>query len=330
MLYMACAKFGWSSQLFGRELAWLDHEAIDHYASRKLKEADALIALSGSGLNSGRKMKSLGRLYLCDRGSSHIRYQDRLLRDEYSLWGLTFRGIDPRGIAKEEAEYALADRILVPSDFAFDSFIQEGVPAHKLAKIPYGADLKRFSKIADPRSDRFQILYVGAISIRKGFLYLLQAFHRFRVPNKRLVVVGHMTSEVKGLLRQFSVENIHFLGVMNNSELSKLYSESHVFVLPTLEEGLSMVQGEALACGCPVISTQNSGGSNLFSSGEEGFIVPIQSPTAILECLNRLVEDNSLRERMSEKALKRVHSIGGWDNYGKQLELELRSLQNLM
>jgi alpha-maltose-1-phosphate synthase len=95
-------------------------------------------------------------------------------------------------------------------------------------------------------------------------------------------------------------------------------STSHVMVLPSIEEGLALVQGQALACGCPMISSENTGGADLFSHGIEGFFVPIRSADAIAERLQQLADDPTLRQSMSEAALRRVKSLGGWEQYGLQ------------
>ena len=46
-----------------------------------------------------------------------------------------------------------------------------------------------------------------------------------------------------------------------------------VMVQPSIEEGLSLVMAEALACGCPVIATENTGAEDLFQNNKEGFII---------------------------------------------------------
>jgi glycosyltransferase involved in cell wall biosynthesis len=77
-----------------------------------------------------------------------------------------------------------------------------------------------------------------------------------------------------------------------------------------------MVQGEALACGCPVIATTNTGSEDLFDNGQEGFIVPIRSPYIIAERLQQLADDNILRLQMSFAAEQKMKSVNGWDQYG--------------
>ncbi|TGE04314.1 glycosyltransferase family 4 protein [Hymenobacter fodinae] len=326
--FMARGRFGLGgSPWLDREWLWWAHETLDRYVALRLRNPTTLMALSGSGLHAGAAAQRNGGYHVCDRGSSHIRFQDQILRSEHARWGLPYRGIDPRIIAKEEAEYEQADLVTVPSEFVRRSFLQMGVPDEKLVKVPYGARLDRFHKVADPPQDRFRVLWVGAVSIRKGFLDLQQAFQALRHPRKELVVVGYVEPEVQQLLANRDVTGIDFRGLVPNQELPALYSSSHVFVLPSVEEGFGLVLGEALACGCPVISSTNTGSEDLFTDGLEGFVVPIRSPDSIRERLQQLADDQALQQHMSEAAIKRVQAIRGWDSYGTALSHVLTDLQ---
>lgn len=317
--YMIRGRFGLSKwRWLDREWSWWAQETLDRYVASRIKQPTTLVALSGTGLHAGIMAQNRGGHYICDRGSSHIRFQDQILREEYARWGLVFPGIDPRIIAKEEAEYEQADRITVPSEFVRKSFLKMGVPVKKLAKIVYGARLERFQKVADSPTNCFRVLWVGGVSIRKGFLDLLEAFQALKHSRKELLVVGAIDSELAGLLATRNLDKVIFKGTLPNLELPRIYSSAHVFVLPSLEEGLAMVQGESLACGCPVIASTNTGAEDLFSDGVEGFIIPVRSPDKIRVRLQQLADDDSLRARMSEAAIKRVQAIGGWDTYGNE------------
>ena len=317
--FMAKARFGITNRQIIREWAWLAHETLDRYAAARLEDTDVLIALSGGGLHAGRSIQRLGGRYICDRGSSHIRYQNELLHEEYQRWGFAFPGIDSRVIAKEEAEYETADRITVPSEFARRSFLAQGVAADKIMKIPYGARLDRFRPVSPPDPSKFVVLFVGQVSLQKGILYLLDAFERFSHPAKELRIVGSMSEEIESILKSRKLEDVKFLGNVPNAELAIHYSLARVFVLPSIQEGFGMVMGEAMACGCPVIATRNTGAEDLFEDGESGFIVPIRDSGAILNRLELLAQDPSLRSRMSERALDRVQQIGGWSEYGDRM-----------
>jgi glycosyltransferase involved in cell wall biosynthesis len=105
-----------------------------------------------------------------------------------------------------------------------------------------------------------------------------------------------------------------------------MMSQSHVLVLPSIEDGFGMVITQAMACGCPVISSTNTGGPDLYCDGKEGFIVPIRSPESIHTALQQLADDSSLQQRMSEASLQLVQSFGGWHQYGENYSRFLKAL----
>jgi starch synthase len=299
---------------------WQDRLWFDRYVAKQMPECDVFCGLSGSALYSGRTAKSRGAKYVCDRGSSHIREQDRILREEFDRQAIRFTGIDPRIIDREEAEYERADLITVPSMFALRTFVEAGVVPEKLKVASYGVDLGRFYPCALRRADDFHVLFVGALSVRKGVSYLLDAFQQIQCANKRLTLVGSILPEMESVVERLRDNSmIHVMGPLTQERLREIMSTSHVMVLPSVEEGLALVQAQAMACGCPVIATQNTGAQDLFTDGKEGFIVPIRDAAAIANRLQSLADDPELRMAMSEAAIRRVKSIGGWDSYGDSM-----------
>jgi glycosyltransferase involved in cell wall biosynthesis len=309
-----------------RELVWLAHDTLDRRVAWSLREPRILIALSGQGEHSGKRVKALGGVHVCDRGSSHIRYQDRLLREEYARWNIPYVGADPRMIAKEEAEYEGADMIVVPSGFAERSFVDMGVPAGKLRRNPYGSRLERFHPDGSPPGDAFNVLFVGHVSLRKGIPYLLDAFARLKHPGKRLRIVGSIDPPIASLLSSFPTERVEYLGVVANANLARLYSEAHALVLPSIEEGLAMVMAEAMACGCPVIASQNTGAEDLFVDGQGGLIIPIRSSDSILRGLEQLSEDATLAATFRLRAIDGMKAIDGWNGYGRRWRALIENL----
>lgn len=300
-----------------RSLSRMVPRTFDAWVARTMPDCDVYVALSGSGVSSGRRAQSRGAKYVCDRGSSHIRYQNTIVREEFERWGIRSMICDPRIIAREEAEYEQADAITVPSEFARRSFLEMGVAAGKVHKIPYGVRLDRFRQVGQPSADYFDVLFVGQVGLRKGVPYLLQAFQRLNHPRKRLKIVGSVRPELTNLLPQLPTDGVEFLGSLPQNQLSAVMSSSHVMVLPSIEEGLALVQAQAMACGCPLISSYNTGGEDLFSDGIEGFLVPIRSSEAIAARLQLMADDPECQQRMSAAALERVHNMGGWHEYGE-------------
>jgi glycosyltransferase involved in cell wall biosynthesis len=233
---------------------------------------------------------------------------------------MPFAGIDPRAIDREEAEYAEADIITVPSIFAYRSFVEQGIPAHKLRLLPYGVNVSRFQPVAEPAVGHFDILYVGAMSLQKGIQYLVQAYQKISHLNKSLTFVGAPSQEIIQMLKMRNLwpADAKVLGHVPQTELKTIMSRSHVLVLPSVQDGFGMVMAQAMACACPVIASRNTGGEDLFDDGDEGFIVPIRDVNALAERLQQLADKPEQRAAMGKRALARVQSLGGWSSYGEK------------
>lgn len=300
--------------------------AFDAWLRKNLEPCDALIAISGAGRTAGPMFQAAGGKFISDRGSTHQRYQDHVMTEEYARWGVSHPPAPAHIVEREEAIYAAADAITVPSTVAGRSFVEMGIAADKVHVIPYGVRLDRFAPSLPPPADSFDVLFAGQISLRKGVPYLLEAFARLRHPRKHLTLAGAMQDDVHDLLPKLPTENVTFAGILPQSELASLMSRSHVLALPSVEEGLALVQGQALACGCPVIATTATGAEDLFADGVEGFIFADRNTDALADRLQQLADDPVLRERMSAAALARVKSLGGWDTYGDRWDALLHSL----
>ncbi|MDR3744661.1 MAG: glycosyltransferase family 4 protein [Acidobacteriaceae bacterium] len=289
---------------------------FDRWTRRVIAPCDAFIAISGAGLLTGQKVQAAGGKFICDRGSTHQRYQEQVVAEEYRRWGVPLVTPADHILRREEAIYSLADAITVPSNVARRSFLAMGVAPEKVHVIPYGVRLDKFKLIEPPAADRFDVLFAGQISLRKGIPYLLQAFHRLRHPHKSLTLVGGVQDELRPLLAKLPTEDVTFTGSLPQPELARRMSCSHVLVLPSVEEGFGMVMAQAMATGCPVIASDATGVEHLFADGQAGFIFPSRDVDTLAKRLQQLADDPALRQRMSAAALERVRHLGGWDNYG--------------
>lgn len=318
--YMAFSKKDKLGQAVVRHWEYLSRITLDSYVARHLPECDVFVGLSSSGLQTGKRAKARGARYVCDRGSTHIRVQDQLMREEHERWGLPYTPIDPRVVALEEAEYAEADAITIPSGFNLRSFVQQGVPQAKLKVIPYGVNLSRFQPTGQPEPGRFDLIFVGGASLRKGVPDLIAAYRQVQHPHKSLTFVGAFPADFVEQLRRMGLwsDKFKLQGHVAQEQLKDIMSRAHAMVLPSIEEGLAMVQAQAMACACPVVATVNTGCENLFTDGQEGFIVPIRSPHTLAEKLQHLADHPQARNAMAQSALQRVKQAGGWTQYGDQ------------
>lgn len=299
-------------------------ELFDRQASRRITSGDLLIGWSSFSLHTLREAKRRGMKTILERGSSHILFQREILREEYDLLGCRAELPHPAIVEKELQEYAEADYIEVPSSFARDSFIRQGIPREKIIRGFRGVDFAQFRQI--PKDDSvFRVVFTGRICFRKGIQYLLPAFRELRLPRSELLLIGSIADEVRPILRQYRGVFRH-LGSRPRSDLFRHFSRGSVFVLPSIEEGLAVVQLQAMACGLPLICTANTGGEDLIEDGMEGFIVPIRDVEAIKEKLLLLYREPERRKDMGEMAKLKVSRGFSWDDYGDRVTGEYRRI----
>ena len=312
-----------------RNIGWYSNKAFNWWSNRLLEDfgpwvaknignVDVLDALAGTGWEAGRVLHERGTPWICNRGSTHILTQIQILQEELCRWGLPPLFVDHgRPMERCLGEYEEADAIVVPSHFAKRSFVEQGVCADKMYLCPYGVDVSMFHP-QPKEDDRFRVLFVGSYSVQKGIGYLFEAVRP--LVQKGIVelwLVGNASSEAQAILQRNSDIFVD-KGPHPRSELSWFYSQGSVLVLPSVQEGLALVQAQAMACGLPVIATTNTGAEDLFTDGVEGFIVPIRDPKAILEKIQWMLDNPVKRQEMGHAALQRAQSLGGWDTYGER------------
>lgn len=304
---------------------WLD--LFDRWVARKIRKRNSKIFIgwSGMSLHSIRAAKASGKITILERGSSHILYQNQILQDEYKNFGFNF-SIDSRIITKELNEYEEADYISIPSLFVKNSFIEQGVKEEKLIMNPYGVSNFFNAPLKSTNKNKFTILYLGTLSIRKGLKYLFEALNILKINSNEFEVwfVGKVDKELVEIVDSSKKHNWKFFGHINHYDLQKYITQCDVAVHPSLEEGLSMVIPQLLKCGIPVIATKNTGGENIINEGKNGFIVPIRSPERIAEKINYLYNNLKILDQMKIDAAYSQNS--SWDDYGKRYIDFLKSI----
>jgi glycosyltransferase involved in cell wall biosynthesis len=324
-LYLASLRLRAPAAL-SEELAYLSKIRLDQVSEKPARASDVFLFYNGAGLRTSRRLGATGAVRVVEAVNSHVLEQQEIMGEEHRRLGLPPPRWHRRETARRVEEYAVADAVLCPSGFVKDSFVRRGFAAERIFVVPYGMTLSEAAgKPAGNRDETFRVLYVGQISPRKGLRYLFEAFSALRHPSKELVIVGP-TAHPSGIENVAAPAGTVFRGVLKGEALARAYLQASVFVLPTVEEGLALVLGEALSFGAPVIATDQSGAADLFEPGREGFIVPIRDPGAIAEKLQQLADDPALREQMSAAARERARTLGGWESAGQKLVETLTGL----
>ena len=160
------------------------------------------------------------------------------------------------------------------------------------------------------------VAYLGSLMRAKGVIDLLQAA-RLVVsdhPNVRFRLAGEWWAQEpdtkEEALRLVAEQGLHghieFVGKVLGEEKERFLLESDMLVFPTWIDSFGMVNIEAMAAGCPVISTKGVGAiEEVVLQGETGILVEKQNPGQLAEAINRLVEDPGLRTMMGMAGRKR-------------------------
>ena len=306
-------------------------EYFDNKASDNINydEVDILVGWSGFSRKCFIKAKKFNCIKILERGSSHIKFQHKILTDEYKSLGIKPNVPSSQMIKKEIEEYDLADFICVPSQYVKETFIKYGIKKDKIIKIPYGVDLKEFCVVESKKrkDNKFRIISTGSISVRKGSHYLLEAFKELSLPNSELIFVGSFDPDFKKIIKRYSnIKNIRFIKKQKQELLRNFYNDSDLFILCSIEEGLAMVQAQAMACGLPVICTTNTGGSEIVDENINGYIIPIKDTQSLKDRIKKLYNDRRKLKQMSKSAYKKANNELSWEKYGDRMLNTYRGL----
>ena len=201
-----------------------------------------------------------------------------------------------------------AKRVIANSQGLKD-LAQKNSPDQPIEIIPNGVDAESFLvRKKFMNNGRLKVLSVGRLIPRKGMVYLVQAIKGMQ--NVSLNIVGD--GPLRNDLQNASVGmDVNFLGTLSHDELKNLYSEHDVFVLPSLNEGMSNTVLEAMASGLPVIITDTGGTKELVNGN--GFVIPRVDSCALKESIARFISEPSSLNTMGRKS-REISQTMRWDN----------------
>lgn len=282
------------------------------------------IMAHGVGLPIIARARRDGSAVLAEAVNTHPGNQKKILAEEADRLGIGGRKV--RLDRREERlleEIHLADRILVPTETVRRSFVQHGTTPAKMVKIPYGANLARFSprqpdEPCPPPQGPLKVICVGAIGLRKGQVNLLEACRRLGPNAVELTLVGAVSKEVAPLLRRYT-GSFHHIERVANSELRALLIQHEVFVLPSLEEGLAVANCEAMASGLAIVTTRESGAEEFIVDGENGLFIRPGVIDDIMDRLQYFVDHREMVDVLGRRAAETTADHLNWNGYADRL-----------
>ena len=172
-----------------------------------------------------------------------------------------------------------------------------------------GVGIFNYEKIVEKKKKLENItkfLYVGRLSNEKNIEQLIRIFNE--KPNLQLNIVGY--GPLENNLKSIALENINFLGEIKNKNLSKVYQDNHVFILPSKYEPWGLVVEEALFNGLPVLLSDKVGCSTeIIENTKHGYVFPVDSKIEILTKIEQIIEIenyNFIKENIKKIDFKKI------------------------
>jgi glycosyltransferase involved in cell wall biosynthesis len=299
--------------------------AMQRYAGQALQQvisrADANIYhyRAGYGYGSVVEAKRRGMVTLCDHSIAHPAVLQHLIegggqlppaggRTESRFWSSILRDIDQ------------ADHVVVNSDFVKETFLHEGWPSNRVDSLYLGVEDAFLSMVSErPEANLngpLRLLFAGQLSVRKGAEDLLEALESLAGVDWELEICGGLDPEFSR--RPILADpRIHYHGNLSRRALATRMSKAEVFVFPSRAEGSARVVFEALAAGCPVITTPNSG--SIVKDGVHGLLVPPSDPQALVKAIETVFSNREKFALMGRSNARLVHQDYRQATYGERL-----------
>ena len=308
-----------------RAAAW--HDRIVVRRVQKLAgKIDIIHTWPLGALETLKAARKLGIPTVLERPNAHTAFAMEVVQKECERLGVTLppdheHAYNAEKLRIEEAEYELADRLICPSDFVLNTFLDKGFSKERLARHRYGFDEKVYHPGSETQGSksRLTMIFVGVCAVRKGLHYALEAW--LKSPASKhgtfLIAGEFLPAYREKLASMLSHPSVKVLG--HRSDVAELMRKSDIFILPTIEEGSALVTSEARGSGCVLLVSEASGA--VCKHMENGLVHRVGDVETLTRHITMLDDDRLLLEKLRAASLECVAEIT-WTAAGIRL-LEL-------
>ncbi len=196
---------------------------------------------------------------------------------------------------------------VVTNSLGLTELASKSLKSQDFQKIVNGIDTLHFepgNRNDFDRKKEFRILCASRLSFRKGFIYAIDALPGLIKKHKNIKMIfaggdGGVMQNLKGHAQALGVENfVEFTGRYTKKEAPEIYKNADIFLMPSLNEGMSNNLLEALASGLPVLMTNTGGADELVMDGKNGFLIKMKNGEDIEQKIEKIISNESLRKKM--------------------------------
>lgn len=278
---------------------------------------------AGYGHKSVEIAKGKGMVTLCDHSIAHPTALAYLISSGGKLPPPGKSGLMNKMWRNILKDISQADFVLVNSDFVKTTFVHFGYDPSRIFVLYTGVD-DRFLSLIPPRTypslpeRRIRLLFAGDMGPRKGGWVLLKTLSNIRDLPWQFEAIGSIDPNLRNDFKDlFADERVTVTGYLPWSELAEHMSRADIFVFPSLAEGSARVVLMAMACGCYVITTPNSG--SIVQDEIHGNIVPPGDINALELALRRSLLNVDLIQIVGRRNADLIKSRYTQTHYGKGL-----------
>ncbi|MGB2923697.1 MAG: glycosyltransferase family 1 protein [Limnothrix sp.] len=226
-----------------------------------------------------------------------------------------------------------AEHLVCNSQATADDIVNYfGIPASKITPIPLAYDAKHFRVINNlPTLEKPYFLYLGRHNPHKNVLRMIKAFAK--LPNYQdyeFWLVGsedkRYTPQIKALITELGLEkNILLKDYVAQQDLPQIINQAIALVFTTLWEGFGLPVLEAMACGTPVITSNQSALPE--AAGNAALLVDPENVQAIADAMQQITTDTDLSHELRAKGLAQAQKFS-WEKTGSQTAEILQKVIN--
>ncbi|HEX77693.1 MAG TPA: glycosyltransferase family 4 protein [Dehalococcoidia bacterium] len=222
------------------------------------------------------------------------------------------------------------DKVITISENSKRDIMEHLKVPHEKIRVVYGAADERFQPLEEKEVAEVKrkysldfpfVLSVAVLEPRKNLPTLIKSFHKLKNQGlqHRLVIGGGRGWKYKNIFRTVEGlgldKEVIFLGYVPGEDLPKLYNAADLFVFPSIYEGFGLPPLEAMACGCPVITSNASSLPEVV--GDAGIMVDPYDVDGWTEAMGEVLSNKGLRRDMRERGLERA-KLFSWEKTAKE------------
>ena len=311
------------------ELLYKRNIIHDKWVAKKLKHINPymVIGYEESSYYTFKKARELGITTVLDLAQIHYKEIENI-SNTFPFFKKAFANTSLRKKINfiKENELKNTDYIICLSSFAEESLLKNGFDKNRIFIANLGADTSKFIPKKEYNNEStLKLIFVGTLFRRKGVDILLEAVKQLH-KNIHLYLIGPM-GDSESDLKKYEGEFTR-VSFVHHEELNNYLNKADVFVLPSYLDSWGMVVTEAMACGLPVIVTNNTGAKDAVNKNC-GIIIPTGDINALKDSIMFFYQNREKLEQMGRQAAIEALKFG-WEHYHAQIQVILNKISNTL